>query len=79
MISHVYILYSPSLNKYYTGFSKFTGKRQRQHNKAQTSWTSKASDWKKIWDTQVSSIKEARELEKSIKKQGAKRFLSRNT
>ena len=77
MIFNVYILYSPTLKKHYTGFSKFTIKRQRQHNKTQTSWTSKASDWEKVWTIQVSSIKKARDLEKKIKGQGAKRFLTR--
>ena len=78
MVHHVYILFSVSLNKYYTGFSRFTDKRTRQHNKAQTSWTSKATDWEKVWMVQVSSVDKARDLEKKIKSCGAKRFLERH-
>ena len=73
---HVYILYSPSLDRYYTGMSKFTAKRERQHRKGQSPWTSSANDWEIVWRTEVTSSSEARALEKKIKGRGAKRFLA---
>jgi putative endonuclease len=75
---YVYILYSPSLDKFYTGMSKFSVKRKRQHVKGQSSWTSKADDWIEVWKTQVDDSASARELEKKIKKRGAKRYLQDN-
>ena len=48
---YVYILYSASLGRYYTGLSRFRQKRLRQHLKGQTSWTSRADDWIEVWFT----------------------------
>jgi putative endonuclease len=75
---HVYILFSPSLNKFYTGMSKFSAKRKRQHVKGQSQWTSKADDWFELWKIETQNSITARELEKKIKKRGAKRFLVDN-
>jgi putative endonuclease len=74
----VYILFSPSLSKFYTGMSKFSAKRKRQHIKGQSNWTSKADDWIEVWKTQADDSLAARQLEKKIKKRGAKRFLIDN-
>ncbi|HJO94985.1 MAG TPA: hypothetical protein QF753_16425, partial [Victivallales bacterium] len=38
-------LYSTTINKFYSGISKFSEKRKRQHNKGQTYYTSKTKDW----------------------------------
>ena len=73
---YVYILYSPSLNRFYTGLSKFHQKRHRQHRKGQTAWTSRASDWREIWITQAPDTLAARQLERQIKARGASRFLA---
>jgi putative endonuclease len=72
---HVYVLYSPSLDRFYTGMSKYTAKRERQHQKGQTRWTSQASDWQRIWETEVEDSGTARSLEKRIKARGARRYL----
>ena len=76
MTYYVYILYSPSLDKFYTGMSKFTSKRLRQHRNGESSWTSRASDWIDIWKIEKEDSKSARVLEKKIKKRGARRFLN---
>jgi putative endonuclease len=75
---YVYILFSPSLAKFYTGMSKFSAKRKRQHVKGQSQWTSMADDWIEIWRTDIEDSIAARKLESSIKKRGAKRFLLDN-
>ena len=74
-IYYVYILYSPLLDKHYVGFSKYRGKRKRQHSTKSKHWTGKAHDWTEVFCRKVNSRTEARELEKKIKGRGAKRFL----
>ena len=74
MVYYVYIMFSGKLGKFYTGMSKFSEKRFRQHNKGQSPWTSQADDWIEVWMRQVNDVAEARELEIKIKKRGAKRF-----
>ena len=72
---YVYILYSESLNRFYTGFSKFHAKRRRQHVKGQSKWTSQADDWGEVWFTELDTAMEARRIEKKIKARGARRYL----
>jgi len=71
----VYILYSESLDRYYTGFSLHPEKRLRQHRAEKGHWTSRAPDWKIVWSQKTSTTDEARAMEKKIKARGAKRFL----
>jgi len=72
---YVYILFSPSLGKFYVGMSMFSSKRLRQHKKGQSQWTSVVDDWMEVWKTGVENSIDARELEKKIKSRGARRFL----
>lgn len=58
--------------------SKFSEKRKRQHVKGQSHWTSRVNDWQEIWHIKLENSQDARELEKKIKKRGAKRFLIDN-
>jgi putative endonuclease len=71
----VYVLYCPSLDRFCTGMSKFTAKRERQHRKGQTQWTSQADDWQQVWVADAHDSAEARALEKKIKARGARRYL----
>ena len=71
----VYIVFSPSLGKYYTGISKFRKKRSRQHQSEKRSWTSRASDWAQVFSQDFSSYAEARAFERKIKARGARRYL----
>ena len=71
---YVYILYSPRLGRFYTGMSRFRGKRLRQHLRNQSGWTSRSDDWYVAWSTAVSDARSARDLEKRIKSRGAGRF-----
>ena len=72
---YVYILHSAELNRYYTGFSKYRGKRRRQHRREKKHWTAGADDWQEAFCTTVTTLAEARALEKKIKSRGAQRFL----
>jgi len=75
MTFSVYILYSSSLKKFYTGASRYSAKRIRQHNAHQSKWTSQADDWTMLWQAIADDMPSARALEKKIKSRGAKRFL----
>ena len=61
--------------RHYTGFSEYHAKRERQHQRGQGYWTSRADDWQEVFSTTVETRKEARSLEKKIKDRGAKRFM----
>ncbi len=76
MRHYVYIQYSAALDRYYTGLSRYVGKRKRQHLKGQTYWTSGADDWQERWRQDLSTLEEARALEKRIKARGARRFFA---
>ena len=73
---HVYVLFSESLGKYYVGQSLKHTIRLKQHNRGQSHWTSRTSDWEEVFNVQVDSRVYARELEKRIKARGAKRFIA---
>ena len=78
MVYYVYVLYSVELNRYYTGFSQYRGKRKRQHRREKEHWTAGANDWEEVFCTSTETVAEARALEKRIKSRGARRFLLDN-
>ena len=71
----VYILYSATLEKHYVGLSKHPRQRLKQHQRGQTTWTSRATDWTSVYQQQLPDVRSARNLEKRIKALGAARFL----
>ena len=77
MSVYVYILYSKKLDRYYTGLSSKPYARLKQHLRGESHWSSQTSDWKQIFLRLCSDNKNARDLEKRIKAQGAARFLAR--
>jgi putative endonuclease len=72
---YVYILHSQQAEKYHTGHSQYLGKRRRQHQYKHAHWTGQASDWTEVWHTEVATRQEAADLERRIKRRGAKRFI----
>ena len=70
-----YILYSETLNKFYTGQTNNLDARIERHNLALVKSTKNGIPWKLIYSTKQSSRTEAIKLETKIKKRGAKRFL----
>ena len=71
----VYILWSPSRQRYYVGFSARGNQRLQEHRPGHTYWTSHADDWQQVWERVVGTREEARVWERKIKSRGAKRFL----
>jgi putative endonuclease len=74
----VYIVFSQSCGKYYTGHTQDLDNRLREHNDGEGNFTSKCLPWMIIWSSMAPSRGEAMKLENKIKKRGAKRFLQDN-
>jgi putative endonuclease len=73
----VYIIYSRSLQKYYTGQTNDFEDRLARHNSGHEKYSKAGVPWELVWNIEVSSRSEAMKLENQIKKQGAKRYLER--
>jgi putative endonuclease len=62
-----YILFSKTLNKYYSGYSQNPEDRLQKHNTNHKGFTGKVNDWKIILLEKFQSKSEAIEREKQIK------------
>ena len=71
----VYILFSNSTSKYYSGQTQDLINRLKEHNSGETSSIKNGIPWKAVWTIEVNSRSEAMKLEIKIKKRGAKRFI----
>ena len=71
----VYILWSAVLQKWYTGYSGNVTQRLKYHNLGISTFTKRGTPWHLKWTSSGMSKKEAIQLERKIKKRGAKRFL----
>jgi putative endonuclease len=68
----VYILYSHSLKKFYTGFTGDLLQRMAFHNDGMNHFTKKGIPWIVVATIECIDKKSAMALEKQIKKNGAK-------
>jgi len=75
MLFTVYILFSKSTQKYYTGSTQDLENRMLEHNSGETKSIRNGIPWEVVWKTLLPSRAEAMQLESKIKKRGAKRFL----
>lgn len=71
----VYILYSKSSLKHYTGQTDNLENRLHRHNSGLSLSTKSGKPWELIYQIQFSTRSEAMLLEQKIKKRGAKRHL----
>jgi len=76
MYHQVYILYSDSCKKFYTGQSANIENRIIEHNNGETKSIRTCVPWRLVWSHQVGTRAEAMMLEKKIKSRGAARYLS---
>lgn len=74
----VYILYSHSLKKIYTGFTSDLEQRIIFHNTGINHFSKKGIPWNMVKTFELYDKISALFLEKQIKKNGAKRYLERN-
>jgi putative endonuclease len=71
----VYILYSKSCKKFYTGQTQDLENRIEEHNQGETKSTKSCAPYSVVWSSEVETRGDAMKLETKIKKRGANRFL----
>ena len=71
----VYILFSEKRSRYYVGQTTDIDKRLKRHNRGIVPSTRGGIPWKLVLQIPVNSRSKAMQLEKRIKKRGAKRFI----
>ena len=74
----VYILFSTSCRKFYSGLTQDLQNRLKEHNHGETESIKKCIPWTLVWSFQASTRSQAVQIETKIKKRGAKRFLIDN-
>ncbi len=72
---HVYILYSPSLNRYYIGHTGQLDDRLFRHTNSGSKSTKAAHDWQLVYSESCPSRSDAMKRESFIKKQKSRRFI----
>ena len=78
MTSHIYIIYSTYLDKYYIGYSSNPWNRVVQHNSnSKDKYTGRAQDWiiKAVYEVENESV--AIKIERFIKKQKSRNLIMR--
>jgi len=72
----VYILYSKSLDSFYTGSCLDFNTRLDEHNShSRKAFTNKASDWKCFWKLDQLEYNQARTIERHIKRMKSKSYI----
>jgi putative endonuclease len=75
MIFIVYIIYSPSLDKFYIGYTSDLEKRLFEHNNKISVFTSKAADWILKHSETYYSRELAMKSEQEINKKKSRKYL----
>ena len=71
----VYIIYSSTLDKYYTGYTENVLLRLEQHNSAISTFTAKASDWQLKYSEVFPTRETAMKREKEIKNKKSRKYI----
>ena len=71
----VYVLYSYSSNKHYTGFTTNLENRLLSHNELGKEWTSKYRPWNLIYTKSFEEKKEALQYERWLKSGVGREFI----
>ena len=74
---YIYILYSDSTDKFYTGASSDIDKRLQRHNAGATKSTKNGRPWKIVYSEEFNTNKEALNRERYIKKQKSRSFITK--
>jgi putative endonuclease len=72
---HIYIIYSHSLDKYYTGYTEDIALRINQHNLGISTFTAKASDWELKYSETFPTRESAMKRESAIKKKKSRKYI----
>ncbi|MCC7303401.1 MAG: GIY-YIG nuclease family protein [Bacteroidia bacterium] len=73
----VYILYSESSDKYYTGHTEFQENRIFRHNNSGSRSTKHAKDWELKYKEEFPTRSEAMKREREIKKKKSRKYIER--
>jgi len=75
MFFFVYIIYSPSLDKYYVGYTTDLEKRLSDHNAGISDFTSQQVDWQLKYSEKFPTRSDAIKREREIKKKKSRKFI----
>ena len=73
----VYILYSDSVKKHYTGFTSNLNERMKSHNELGKDWTARHRPWKLIFTKEFSNKSEAMAYENWLKTGVGRDFINK--
>jgi putative endonuclease len=74
-IYYLYIIYSVTLDKYYTGHTIDPNKRLMEHNTGKSTFTASASDWILRYTEQFNTRELAKARELQIKKKKSRKYI----
>ena len=69
MAYRVYVIRNRE-GKFYIGLSDDVARRVQQHDAGQSQWTKGRGPWTIVWQSEESSLTDARKLENRLKRQG---------
>ena len=69
MTYRVYVIRNRE-GKFYIGLSDDVARRVQQHDAGQSQWTKGRGPWTIVWQSEESSLTDARKLENRLKRQG---------
>ncbi len=69
MAYRVYVIRNRE-GKFYIGLSDDVARRVQQHNAGQSRWTKGRGPWTIVWQSEESSLTDAKKLENRLKRQG---------
>jgi putative endonuclease len=72
---YLYILYSPSIDRYYTGITNDVQRRLARHNKGGKKYTTRGIPWELMCVENYSSRKEAETRERYLKSKKTRKVL----
>lgn len=72
---YLYILYSPSIDRYYTGISNNVPDRLKRHNEGGKKYTTRGIPWVLKYTEEFPSRKEAEARERALKKKKSRKVL----
>jgi len=76
-VHFVYILYSPSLDRFYVGETADPAQRLKHHLAGHQRYTRRATDWIQVFLMSTSSREAALEIERAIKNSKSRKTLLR--
>ncbi len=71
----VYVLYSDTSKKHYTGYTSNLTERMKSHNLLGKGWTAKYRPWRIIYTKELKEKKQAMEYEKWLKSGTGRKFV----